>query len=569
VRRLALLLAAGAALAAPAGAWAHASLLRTVPEASRILNVRPEEVTLRYTEPVAPRFAIVSVTDAAGRQVTAGRPGRAADDPTVLTVPLRPVPEGWYLVYWRVVSADGHPVRGAFTFALGPNPGPAPEFVIPSIRETAATPGLVTVRTIVFVLLLVSIGLFVLRALIARPCQARLGLPLRGLSAAWLAATALALLATPVYLVATTAQFSLRSWLDLGGVLPLLRDSSFGRSLVDLEAVLALFLAAGAIALWLDRPERGRRSAAALLALWGALGAAGAALLVPGLDGHAATTSPRGLTLPLDWLHLACAAVWIGGLAGLLVLWRLLRRDQRVSAYSIVVPRFSNVAFASVVLLVGTGIGASLTRFPTLDSLWTTSYGKSLILKLILLGLATPLAAVNMRRNVPRLRAAAGELGLSTALLLRRLAGGETVLAFGAVFGAALLTSLPPPPKALGAFHGVSATVGPGPVQKVVERGKYRLAFRFEPNRAAVPNVFGVRITRNGKPLAGADVTATFSMLDMEMGTLAYNLPERQPGYFARSAPALVMVGRWGLAFDVRPAGGTPFQVLLVDRAAG
>ena len=30
------------------------------------------------------------------------------------------VPQGWYLVFWRVISVDGHPVRGAFTFAVGP-----------------------------------------------------------------------------------------------------------------------------------------------------------------------------------------------------------------------------------------------------------------------------------------------------------------------------------------------------------------------------------------------------------------------------------------------------------------
>ena len=44
-------------------------------------------------------------------------------------------PEGWYLVYWRVISVDGHPVRGAFTFAVGPNPGPQPQFVDPVDRR--------------------------------------------------------------------------------------------------------------------------------------------------------------------------------------------------------------------------------------------------------------------------------------------------------------------------------------------------------------------------------------------------------------------------------------------------
>ena len=44
-------------------------------------------------------------------------------------------------------------------------------------------------------------------------------------------------------------------------------------------------------------------------------------LIVPGAAGHAAQTSPRGLTLAFDWLHLASGSVWLGGLIGLLVLW--------------------------------------------------------------------------------------------------------------------------------------------------------------------------------------------------------------------------------------------------------
>jgi copper transport protein len=58
-------------------------------------------------------------------------------------------------------------------------------------------------------------------------------------------------------------------------------------------------------------------------------------------------------------------------------------------------------------------------------------------------------------------------------------------------------------------------------------------------------------------------------MLDMEMGQLAYHLPEHKPGTYGRSAPALVMVGHWGLSFDVRIPGQAPFNIILVDRANG
>jgi methionine-rich copper-binding protein CopC len=139
VRTVAFVAALGAMLALPAAAWAHAALLRTVPDVSAVVNSPPAEVDMTYSEAVEPRFAIVSVTDAGGHLVTAGSPHRSPANPDTLVVPLRHVPEGWYLVYWRVISVDGHPVRGAFTFAVGPNPGPAPQFVIPSISETACS----------------------------------------------------------------------------------------------------------------------------------------------------------------------------------------------------------------------------------------------------------------------------------------------------------------------------------------------------------------------------------------------------------------------------------------------
>jgi copper transport protein len=143
------------------------------------------------------------------------------------------------------------------------------------------------------------------------------------------------------------------------------------------------------------------------------------------------------------------------------------------------------------------------------------------------------------------------------------------VLITGAVFAAAVLSSLAPPSKALAQAGQAVARVGPGPVSAVVSRNGYRLGFRVTPNRAAVPTSFAVEITRDGKPVRGADVTTTFAMLDMEMGTQAYHLGEIRPGLYRHSAPALVMVGHWGVSFEIQPKGGQPFTVLLLDHATG
>jgi copper transport protein len=563
VRRLLVAALAGTALVFPAGAWAHAALLHTVPEASVTVNVPPKQLQLVYSEAVEPRFAIVSVTDADAHGVAAGPPARSAANPDELDVPLRHLRPGWYLVVWRVISVDGHPVRGAFTFAVGPNAGPQPQFRIPSLSETAATPRLVVARWIAFLSLMSAIGLFVLRLVIARPLRS---VP-RAPTIACGVATAVALVAVPVYVLLATAEFALRDWWSLGDLVPLMRTSAFGRGYLDLELMLALFAFAAAVAFWVERADRPRRSIAELLSLGGALLAAGAVLLAPGAAGHAAQTSPRPLALLLDWLHLAAGSLWIGGLIGLLVLWRSLPAMRRLAGLAICVPRFSNVALVSVIALIGSGVGASILHLPTLSSLWQTSYGQAIIVKAALLLGAIAVASLNLLRTTPALRSP--EPPPTAAILLRRLVAGEVLLVAAAVCAAAVLSSLPPPPKALASIGSASATAGPGVVSRTVDESGYRLTLRVTPNRAAVPNDVSVSITRGGRPLRGAEVTATFTMLDMEMAAQTYRLDESAPGLYERSAPALVMVGRWGLSFQVTPPGKPPFNVLLVDHAGG
>ena len=548
-RTLVTALVATAALALPAAAWAHAALLKTIPPASAEVNTPPRAVRLVYDEVIEPRFAVVSVTDAAGHQQVDGAVHRSASDPYEIDVPLRRAAEGWYLVFWRVISADGHPVRGAFTFRIGPNPGPPPQFVVPSLSETAVTPGLVAFRWLTFLSLMSAIGLFVLRTLIARP----LVHGLRAVTVAFGIAIAVALVATPIYVLLATAQFALRSFWSFGALVPLMGVSAFGRGYLRLELLLALFAAAGAIAIWLDRPERRQRSVVALLSLWGALLAAGAVLLIPGAAGHAAQTPPRSAALLLDWSHLASGSVWLGGLIGLLALALLVPSATLLAA----VKRFSNDALLAVFDLLGSGIGAAVVHLPTLATLWQTGYGKTIIVKASLLAAALLVASVNLVRT----RRNKG--------LLWQTVAAEVVLVTSAVVAAAVLSSLPPPPKALAGLGAPAATAGPGPVTAVVQRNGYRLEVLVTPNKVAVPDDFALRITHNGAPVQGATVIATFTMLDMEMPTQAYRLAERSPGLYEHSTAALVMAGRWGLTFQVAPPGAQPFDVVVLDHASG
>ena len=292
---------------------------------------------------------------------------------------------------------------------------------------------------------------------------------------------------------------------------------------------------------------------------------------IPGTSGHPAQTSPRGLSLAADWLHLISGSLWLGGLVGLIILWRALPAGIRVPGLAACVPRFSNVAFCSVAVLLTTGIIATVLHMPILAALWQTSYGQVILVKSGLLAGAMGLGAVNMLRSTPRLVAAEGrpEAGRGAAALLRRAISAEALILVGAVFAAAILSSLAPPADALAEESKALARVGPGKVAETVHRAGYTLQVLVSPNKAAAPNSFALRLTRGGKPVRNANVTLTFAMLDMQMANQEFQLKETRPGVYSRPAPALVMVGHWGLTFNVTPKSGQPFAAVIVDRANG
>ena len=592
-RRARVLLALAAiavGFVAPASAGAHAYLIKTVPAASGVLETPPRQVALTYDEAVEPRFAIISVTDAAGKQQTTGPVTRSPADPDTLTVPLRPnLPEGWYLIYWRAISVDGHPVQGAFTYAVGPNPGPAPQFPIPSISATATSTNLLIARWAMFLTVMVSIGLFVLRMLIIRPLVRRTpDTSLRAITIAFVIASVLGVIAIPVYLDFAIANDSLRSVFDLATLVPLYRVTAFGRDYLDMAVCFALFCIAAWISLWVDRPQRELRSIAELASVTGALLAAAAVLVIPGGAGHAGQTSPRGVSMFLDWLHLVSGSVWIGGLVGLLVVWRSLAPARRTAGLAVAVPRFSNVALPSVLALLATGTLATIIHMPAVDALWKTGYGVAILVKIGLLSAAVLFAATNRLRAKPGLlaasagadhaeRAGAGLLAASggadrgerAARLLRRMLSGEALLVTAAVSAAAVLSSLAPPPPAFALQDSALAQVGPGRVAETVQRAGYKLQVLVSPNKAAAPDSFALRITKGGQPVRGANVTLTFNHTEMEMPQQEYQLTEKPPGVYSRAAPALVMVGKWALAFQVTPRGGPSFTALILDQANG
>ncbi|HET7743577.1 MAG TPA: DUF2182 domain-containing protein [Gaiellaceae bacterium] len=123
-------------------------------------------------------------------------------------------------------------------------------------------------------------------------------------------------------------------------------------------------------------------------------------------------------------------------------------------------------------------------------------------------------------------------------------------------------------PSALGGPRAFAAdtTVGPGPVTHVFQAGRYRVDLGIASNRLASTGAVSARLTRNGRPVDGARVRTTFTMLDMDMGRVSVQLPRTAPGRYEAPGPVLTMVGRWGLRLDITPRGAAPLALNVVDQ---
>ena len=97
-------------------ARAHAFLDHAEPRVGNKVSAPPREVTLWFTQKLEPAFSTVTVTNAAGQRVDAGK-ARVSDNR--ISVSLRPGGSGTYHVTWRVLSVDTHTTDGSFTFEVG------------------------------------------------------------------------------------------------------------------------------------------------------------------------------------------------------------------------------------------------------------------------------------------------------------------------------------------------------------------------------------------------------------------------------------------------------------------
>jgi copper resistance protein C len=116
MRNTSLIASAAVLLFGTVAATAHAYLDHAEPRVGNTVRPAPRELTLWFTQNLEPAFSSVTVTDASGQRVDAGKPSISGD---VMRVPLRTIGAGTYRVRWRVLSVDTHTTEGSFSFTVG------------------------------------------------------------------------------------------------------------------------------------------------------------------------------------------------------------------------------------------------------------------------------------------------------------------------------------------------------------------------------------------------------------------------------------------------------------------
>ncbi|MCW7947308.1 hypothetical protein AAW14_36485 [Streptomyces hygroscopicus] len=499
-------------------ASAHAVLKGTDPADGSVLRTAPKAVTLTFSESVGLLDDSVRVLDPGNRRVHTGKQEHADGRSDTARVTLPDLAQGTYIVAWRVVSADSHPVSGALTFSVG-KPS-ATTAVLPSDEaQDAASVMLYDIGRYV-----AYGGLALLLGVTAFVTVTGVG-PARGLLVGgwW------------TLLAATLALLLLRGPYERGSGpataldLSVLRETATSRPGLALLARVVMLGVAAAVAgragLLPSRTES--RTDGEGRAADGHLGGGGAALggrlrfaivgllsLALALTWAVAEHAAAGIQVPLAMtsavLHLLAMAVWLGGLTALLT--GLHRAPEELPAPA--VARFSRLAFIAVAVLVATGAYQSWRGLGSLGALTSTPYGRLLTAKLVAVVLLLTAAAYSRRWTARLAVPTAGTAGTAVPERVR-----ETVGAVGARTETASMEAVP-----VGGDAGdVPTDAGPGPAPTDGDQAPYRRALRrsvlAEITIGVVVLVITTLLTGTQPGRAATEAAASTAAADQPLGS--------------------------------------------------
>lgn len=463
--RRSVALAAAFLLASATALWAHGALKSSRPAADAHLEEAPRELRLTFTDESPLNVTRVRLVGADSQAVALGPISHLDGDARreVLVPILGALAVGTYAVEWQTAGADGHPVRGRFTFMVmaatvplpaaqdsSAQPPAEPMMHPPGSRDSfnVLSPAYVVIRWITFVAILALVGVALFRFVVLR-------IPLRHSNEVRAAATTGALTITTwaaiILALAAIARLGAQSYalfgtdaLDVRVTASLLPGSLWG--------VGWILQSAAALVAWQSaRSVRSGHTAA----WWGIAAAAAVGASTPSFSGHAAASGALAMTA--DVVHVLAAGGWVGTLfvlfAAGLPAARSAPEGERERAGAQLVHAFSPVALASVALLGASGLFAAWNSFTGLTDLWLTPYGRTLGLKLFVLSAVVATGWYNWKRVTPRLISPEGPP------LLRRTIAAELVVAVLVLGVTAVLTATPTPKDAAAMLeHEMTAT---------------------------------------------------------------------------------------------------------------
>jgi copper transport protein len=531
-------------------AAAHAELIETNPANGSHLDRAPKEVVLRFSETVAPVRGGFSVLDSSGK--TVAQPAASADGSRVRLALPDSLGDGVYVVNWRVVSADSHPIHGAFVFSVGTASAAAlGDAGAQAGADDAVGVAFWVFRLLGYLSLAVMIGgsYFVVACWPAGRPDPRVH---RLIRISWLSAV-----------VAAVGALALQGAYATGtGLLTALDPSLLADTLgttygVLLAARIVLLVLAGYVLLRLVRaPAAADSLSRKQFAVFAGLGLALAATWSGAGHPAAAGGMMVWAALPLDVLHLVAVSVWLGGLV-VLAGWTLGRRatsgeDEAADAVS----RYSKAAAVAVAVLGATGLLQAAREIAV--SGVGGEYFTLLVFKVGAFGLLIWLAAMSRAAVRSRLsvgagarRGAARKVQRDMLTRLRASVRWEVGIAGVVLALTAALVATPPG----GHDHG------PAAVAEAASGGPFFQAFGVpggdvqvwvDPARSGTNQV--VVNVRDGQGV-NRDVPAVTGELRLpanNIGPLPVQLAKTGKGQFVADKVEVPVPGAWVLTLKVR-----------------
>lgn len=537
-----------AMLLLPAGAGAHAFLERSDPEANAVLPTVPDSVRLWFTEPLEVQYSGAELFDANGDRVET-EPHAIGPDPNLMTLPLpADLPNGTYSLQWRnVSSADGHPEQGYVPFTIGsqsdvvvPTPPAQVDFGGPR-AEIAAIGRWLSLLGMAGVAGAVICWFWVIRPAVGVLDEERQQRVLARIRLLALASVGIAVLGSILALFIQS--LTVGADISPSGLLGVLTESRYGHlwlARVGLLLVLGvyLYLPYG----WRDDELPSR---------WISTGLALAAMLPFSLNSHgAAPGEGRIAAIANDWVHLAASSAWVGGLIVLLfgVVYgvRGVQGGIRREFLADTISRFSTLAIAGVVVLAITGFYSSWLQVGNLAALQDTSYGQTLLFKILLMFAMVMIGAINLLWIAPQMRIAA-----RTSIQFGRTLAIEVVLGVMVLLMVGLLTSLPTARQTIEAQAGRTAFH--------ISQDQLHVSLYITPG--AVGNN---RYTADFTPTDFPEGTQTILRV-MPVGNLRgireIPMSETSEGRFESSGSELSVTGNWDLELILRRPGSIDWRV--------